>query len=126
MCKKYFDIFNKFIACTKKYYFFHFLVLFFLPFTLIFTISLLTSPLQVIEQMSYDGLALSLNFAIFMYYIFVIIITIAAAALATLFKSLFTHTTTVSSKFLLNNKYYNILYIYTLFIVLLIGLWIFK
>ena len=126
MFRKYIDIFNKFICYTKRYYFFHYIVLFFLPFTLIFTLLFVSSPLQTIKEMSYDGFTLSLNFAIFFYYFLTIIITIATTAITILFKFLFTHTTTVSSKFLLNNKYYNILYIYSLIIVIFIGFWLFK
>ena len=124
--RKYIVFFNKFIFFTKKCYFFHYIVLFFLPFTLIFTLFFLSSPLQTIEEMSYDGYVLSLNFAIFFYYFLATIIAIFATLITMLFKFLFTHTITATSKFLLNNKYYNILYIYSLFLVIFIGLWLCK
>ena len=125
MFRKLVNFCNKFIFNTKQFYFFHYIVLVFLPLIFFLTLSFILSPIETIKELSYDGLALSLNFAIFMYYIVAIIIAVCATIITVLLKFFFARTIFVTSKLLLYNKYYNMLYIYNLIIIIFIGFLLF-
>ena len=119
MCKKYFDCFNKFIACTKKYYFFHYnawIVMFaifsLLAFITVFTLIFPNNP----ESDFFDYLSGFFLIILFMSFIG-FIITIPITIISMIVKHFTSKSIFVSSDFLLNNKIYHFAYCTALFIL---------
>ena len=129
MCKKYFDCFNKFIFYTKKCYFFHiltwcltpaliFLILciFSLPDYLYDLITSQTTTKEIISNIQED---IAVTYFFYGYLSFWgIIIALPASLIIESIQYSFLKKYFVLNNFLLNNKYYNFFYIFSLFALL--------
>ena len=125
MCKKYFDIFNKFIFYTKKCHIFHILVVSCSPITflLIFCI-LVILPLLTIELLFDHNIeeyckTLDLCFGVTLYMNMIVstgllFFALPAYAIFILIKYIQHKSFFTTNKFLLENKWYNLFYIFSI------------
>ena len=123
--KQIWHIICSFIQWTKKLYFTHFLVIVMLPATLLSFIALLCIPIDLYFDYKYDvwgyfeAFDSFVGFA-YIYFLYLLVSLVIPCGLITIIasaiKNLFVKTPFVTSKFLLNNKYYNFLYIVSLFL----------
>ena len=128
MLRKYIDFFNKFIYYTKKFYFFHILTWCLTPaliFSLICIFSLpsylydfITSHTtkEIISNIQEDIAVIYLSYAYLS--VWGIIIALFGSLIVESIQYSFLKKYFVFSKFLLNNKYYNFFYIFSLFALL--------
>ena len=123
-----------FIQCSKKFYFFHFLVIVMLPATLLSFIALCCIPSDLYFDYKYDvwgyfELFDSFIWLAYIYCIYLLDSVIKPCILITIIigviKQLFVKTPFVTSKFLLNNKYYNLLYFFSMFLFFIYSILIF-
>ena len=124
MFRKYIDIFNKFIFYTKKCYFFHFLLIGMLPALLFSFIDILFLLHDLYFDYKYDTWGYFETFGegsgfAFFYCLYclqtVLIICLILTIISSVLKYWRTRSFHVTSKFLLYNKFYNI--IYTLYLI---------
>lgn len=132
--KQIWHIIRIFIQWTKKFYFTHFLVIVMLPATLLSFIALLCIPIDLYFDYKYDVWGYFESFDSFVgfsyiYCLYLLISLIIPCGLITIIASaikyLFVKKPFVTSKFLLNNKYYNFLYLFSLFLFFIYSILIF-
>lgn len=122
------------IQNSKKLYCSHFLVIIMLPVTLLSFIALCCIPSDFYFDYKYDAWGYFESFDSFIGFAYLYCVYFLAYAVKTLvlttiiasaIKYLFSKTLFVTSKFLLYNKYYNFLYIVSLFLFFIYSILVF-
>ena len=123
--KKYINFFNKFIFFTKKCYFFHILTWCLAPALIFILLYILSLPSYLynfitlhtnISDIQEDIAVIYLSYAYLSFW--GIIIALPSSLIIESIQYLFFKKFFVLNKFLLNNKYYNFFYIFSLFALL--------
>lgn len=116
-----------FIQWSKKFYFFHFLIVYLLPSNLLTIAAMLITPIYIIGGTIDSTLELiedmiepvgSSLFFMFFHSICAIIFGIVFQIVAMTIKSMLKGTILVTSNFLLNNKIYNKIYFYSMQLII--------
>ena len=122
--KQIWHIICSFIQWTKRFYFFHFLIVYLLPSNWLIIVAILITPIHIMVTPEGKNLVLigASLFAMFLESFFAIVFGVIFQLVAMIVKLGLKHTIFVTSNFLLNNKIYDKFYYCS--IILIVVLWL--